>query len=69
VHHVGILYDQFMMHGRRNIKLVNMLMNLLQGITWLTEQLFASQEGVRSLKLQLQLGEVTFSEDIESNIW
>jgi len=21
VHHVGILYDQFMMHGRRNIKL------------------------------------------------
>jgi len=21
VHHVGILYDQFMMHGQRNIKL------------------------------------------------
>jgi len=21
VHHVGILYDQFMMHGERNIKL------------------------------------------------
>jgi len=23
VHHVGILYDQFMMHGQRNIKLYN----------------------------------------------
>jgi len=23
VHHVGILYDQFMMHGQRNIKLWN----------------------------------------------
>jgi len=23
VHHVGILYDQFMMHGQRNIKLKN----------------------------------------------
>jgi len=23
VHHVGILYDQFMMHGQRNIKLIN----------------------------------------------
>jgi len=23
VHHVGILYDQFMMHGQRNIKLQN----------------------------------------------
>jgi len=22
VHHVGILYDQFMMHGQRNIKLL-----------------------------------------------
>jgi len=22
VHHVGILYDQFMMHGQRNIKLI-----------------------------------------------
>jgi len=21
VHHIGILYDQFMMHGQRNIKL------------------------------------------------
>jgi hypothetical protein len=49
--------------------LVNMVMNLLQGITWLTEQLFASQGGVRSLKLQLELGEVTVSEDSESNIW
>jgi len=24
VHHVGILYDQIMMHGQRNIKLHNM---------------------------------------------
>jgi len=24
VHHVGILYDQFMMHGQRNIKLENL---------------------------------------------
>jgi len=24
VHHVGILYDQFMMHGQRNIKLLYM---------------------------------------------
>jgi len=24
VHHVGILYDQFMMHGQRNIKLHNL---------------------------------------------
>jgi len=24
VHHVGILYDQFMMHGQRNIKLNNL---------------------------------------------
>jgi len=24
VHHVGILYDQFMMHGQRNIKLHHM---------------------------------------------
>jgi len=23
VHHVGILYDQFMMHGQRNIKFVS----------------------------------------------
>jgi len=23
VHHVGILYDQFMMHGQRNIKFAN----------------------------------------------
>jgi len=23
VHHVGILYDQFMMHGQRNIKKIN----------------------------------------------
>jgi len=26
VHHVGILYDQFMMHGQRNIKLKKNLM-------------------------------------------
>jgi len=25
VHHVGILYDQFMMHGQRNIKLYSIL--------------------------------------------
>jgi len=25
VHHVGILYDQFMMHGQRNIKLSNFM--------------------------------------------
>jgi len=24
VHHVGILYDQFMMHGQRNIKLLEL---------------------------------------------
>jgi len=24
VHHVGILYDQFMMHGQKNIKQSNM---------------------------------------------
>lgn len=48
--------------------LLNMVMNLLQGITWLTEQLLASEEGVRSLELKLLLGEVTVSEDIESNI-
>jgi len=29
VHHVGILYDQFMMHGQRNIKLLNLCLNLL----------------------------------------
>jgi len=26
VHHVGILYDQFMMHGQRNIKLSVLLL-------------------------------------------
>jgi len=25
VHHVGILYDQFMMHGQRNIKLMKLI--------------------------------------------
>jgi len=25
VHHVGILYDQFMMHGQRNIKFMFLL--------------------------------------------
>lgn len=45
--------------------LLNMVMNLLQGVTWLTEQLLASEEGVRSLELKLQLGEVTVSEDID----
>jgi len=26
VHHVGILYGQFMMHGQRNIKLVKWML-------------------------------------------
>jgi len=29
VHHVGILYDQFMMHGQRNIKLSRVIYFLL----------------------------------------
>jgi len=28
VHHVGILYDQIMMHGQRNIKLCNRVVSL-----------------------------------------
>jgi len=28
VHHVGILYDQFMMHGQRNIKLLVTLLHV-----------------------------------------
>jgi len=30
VHHVGILYDQFMMHGQRNIKLRNSVKRFTQ---------------------------------------
>jgi len=32
VHHVGILYDQFMMHGQRNIK-SNVNVSIIQGRT------------------------------------
>jgi len=30
VHHVGILYDQFMMHGQRNIKLLAEALSSMQ---------------------------------------
>jgi len=34
VHHVGILYDQFMMHGQRNIKLnTTLLTKILKYLT------------------------------------
>jgi len=29
VHHVGILYDQFMMHGQRNIKSFQLIVNIV----------------------------------------
>jgi len=34
VHHVGILYDQFMMHGQRNIKLQIVWNVSKQGSSW-----------------------------------
>jgi len=33
VHHVGILYDQFMMHGQRNIKKKNILLVIITFIS------------------------------------
>jgi len=44
VHHVGILYDQFMMHGQRNIKdgQINFCKRDLEDVLWVTIWVFKS---------------------------
>jgi len=51
VHHVGILYGQFMMHGQRNIKLSNIQSQLL-GV-WTFTVISFYKQNIMFLKLEL----------------